>query len=55
MPQFNVACNLAQLGEEERALDLLETAAGNMTRVIVSSLKDDTDPVPLRDHPDIEP
>jgi adenylate cyclase len=49
--QFNIACSLAQLGEAERSLDLLENVARNMTSAIINWLKDDTDLVSLRDHP----
>jgi adenylate cyclase len=49
--QFNVACSLAQLGEGERSLDVLESAARNMSSAIISWIKDDTDLVSLRDHP----
>ena len=49
--QFNVACSLAQLGEQERAIDLLEAVARNMTSAIVSWLKNDTELAPLCDHP----
>lgn len=49
--QFNIACNLARLGELERPLDLLENAARNMSGAILGWLKNDTDLVSLRDHP----
>jgi adenylate cyclase len=49
--QFNSACNLARLGEVEKSLDLLENAARNMSNAILGWLKDDTDLIPLRDHP----
>jgi adenylate cyclase len=47
---FNLACSLAQLGEPDRALDLLEASASKMS-TIVDWVKDDSDLEPLHGHP----
>jgi len=49
---FNLACSLAQIGEIDWALDLLESATGKMSALgVVPWLKNDSDLMPLRGHP----
>ena len=49
---FNLACSLAQMGDTDSALDLLETAASKMSALaVVSWIKNDSDLAPLRGHP----
>jgi adenylate cyclase len=48
----NLACSLAQMGETDRALDLLESAAGKMSALaVVPWIKNDSDLAPLHGHP----
>jgi adenylate cyclase len=48
----NLACNLAQMGEADWALDLLESAAGKMSALaVVRWIKNDSDLAPLHGHP----
>jgi adenylate cyclase len=48
----NLACNLAQMGETERALDLLESYAPKLSALAVLHwIKNDSDLAPLHGHP----
>ncbi len=48
----NLACSLAQMGETDRALDLLESSAGKLSALaVVNSIKNDSDLAPLHGHP----
>jgi len=48
----NLACSLAQMGETDRALDLLESAAAKMSALaVVPWIKNDSDLAPLHGHP----
>src|SRR5262249_1089681 len=48
----NLACGLAQMGELEQALDLLENAAPKMSAfAVVPWIRNDSDLVPLHGHP----
>ena len=49
--KYNAACMWAQLGELDRALDLLENWASHVGRESRDWLKNDPDIKPLRDHP----
>jgi adenylate cyclase len=51
--RFNLACCLAQMGEAEKALDLLESSVSRMA-AIVGWIRNDTDLAPLRGHPRYE-
>jgi adenylate cyclase len=48
---YNLACNLAQLGECEQALDQLERAVDETSGVVIDWARHDSDFAPLRDHP----
>jgi len=48
---FNLACSLAQMGEPDQALDLLESAARKMSGIIVDWIENDSDLAPLHGHP----
>src|SRR5262249_6237271 len=48
--RFNLACSLAQMGEAEEALDLLEASVSRMA-AIVDWIKNDAELAPLRGHP----
>ena len=50
---YNVACNLATLGEKDKALDYLERAVEHGT-VSEAWMRNDADLVSLRDHPRFE-
>jgi adenylate cyclase len=51
----NLACSLAQMGETDRALDLLESAASKMSALaVVPWIKNDSDLAPLHGHPRYE-
>ena len=55
MTHHNLACSLAQMGEIERALDLLESSAPKMSAlVVVPWIKNDSDLAPLHGHPRYE-
>ena len=48
----NLACSLAQMGETDRALDLLESSVGKLSALaVVNSIKNDSDLAPLHGHP----
>jgi len=48
--RFNLACSLAQMGEAEQALDLLESSVSRMA-AILDWIRNDTDLAPLHGHP----
>jgi len=52
--QYNLACALAQMNEPDRALDTLESCVPRMSAEYVIWLKQDTDLIPLREHPRFE-
>ena len=51
--RFNLACCLAQMGDAEQALDLLESSVNRMA-AIVGWIKNDSDLAPLHGHPRYE-
>jgi adenylate cyclase len=48
---FNLACGLAQIGETDRALDVLELGARKASPAFINFVKYDSDLIPLRAHP----
>ena len=51
MDHYNLGCALAQMNEPSQALDLLESCAPRMSPEFISWMKQDTDLIPLREHP----
>ena len=49
--QFNLACAMAQIGETDQALDLLEACSLTMPAVRINRIKQDPDLIPLHSHP----
>jgi adenylate cyclase len=48
---YNLACALAQMNEPDQALDVLESCQPRISAEMVNWIKQDTDLVPLHDHP----
>ena len=51
MDHYNLGCALAQMNEPSRALDLLESCVPGMSPEFINWIKQDTDLVPLQEHP----
>jgi adenylate cyclase len=51
MDHYNLGCALAQMNEPSRALDLLESCVPKMSPEVINWIKQDTDVMPLHDHP----
>jgi adenylate cyclase len=51
MVQYNMACALAQIGETEQSIELLETAWQKIDPGFINWMKNDSDLASLRDHP----
>ena len=51
MDHYNLGCALAQMNEPSRALDLLESCVPGMSPEFINWIKQDTDLVPLHEHP----
>jgi adenylate cyclase len=51
MDHYNLGCALAQMNEQSRALDLLESCVPKMSPEFINWVKQDTDLMPLRDQP----
>src|SRR5262249_49146215 len=48
---YNLACALAQMNEPEQAIDMLESSQMRISAEMVNWMKEDSDLVPLREHP----
>jgi len=51
MDHYNLGCALAQMNEPSRAFDLLESCVPKMSPEFINWIKQDTDLVPLHEHP----
>jgi adenylate cyclase len=51
MDHYNLSCALAQMNEPDHAMDALESSLPKMSAGMIKWLKQDSDFIPLRDHP----
>jgi adenylate cyclase len=51
MDHYNLSCALAQMNEPDQAIDALESCLHKMSAEMIKWVKQDSDFIPLRDHP----